>query len=519
MEPISIIAGLIALAAGSAGGFLIANKGGGTSIADFQEKADKKLSKAEEEAQQVQHEAKEKASKMKDRIKEDEARSLEQQKKRQQLIDSKDGQAQKKNSQVQELENHVKNVDREIETFKQKNIEAQKILTEKLIQKTGISREKAQDTIMQDLARDLELMREERLHKYEQYLEEEKARIAKDVLDSAIQRYSAPTSVEKRSLAVVVKHDEDKGKIIGPNAEHLILLQELTECDIIFNDAPKTIIISCLDLVKKHIARETIMKLIKHRNVTADVIREQIELVKKEMEKLLIKIGKDTVKKLELDARGPYSDDFYRIMGRLQFRSSYGQNIMKHSFEVGYFTLMLAGEIGADMETARIAGFFHDLGKAIDHEMNEPHDHLTKKIMEEAGSFSHEEVHAAWNHHDAIPHESAESKLVMAADAISAGRPGARQETLEKFLEHVRMIEGVANSYEGVKKTFAISAGRELRVLVEPQQLEDKHLHDLAKAIAGEIEEQKAYPGKVKINVIRRTKETQYARKAAKAGK
>ena len=519
MEPISIIAGIVALIAGSAGGFFIANKKGGTTIAEYQEKADKKLTKAEQEANEFQKDAKEKASKVKDRIKDDEERSQEQQKKRQQLCDSKDWQAEKKSAQVQELKNHVKNVSNEIDSLKKKNDEAQKTLTENLIKKTGISRDKAQDTIMTALARDLELMREERLHKYEAYLEEEKARIAKDVLDSAIQRYSSPTSVEKRSLAVVVKRDEDKGKLLGENAEHLLLLQELTECDIIFNDVPKTILISCLDLVKKHTARETIMKLVRLRNVTPDIIRETIEVVKKEMEKHLIKIGKDTIKKLELNARGPYSDDFYRIMGRLQFRSSYGQNIMKHSFEVGYFTLMLAGEIGADMETARIAGFFHDLGKAIDHEMNEPHDHLTKKIMEEAGSFSHEEIHAAWNHHDAIPHESPESKLVMAADAISAGRPGARQETLEKFLEHVRMIEGVANSYEGVKKTFAISAGRELRVLVEPQELEDKHLGDLAKAIAGEIQEQKAYPGKVKVNIIRRTKETQYARKAAKAGK
>lgn len=519
MEPITIIIAVAGLALGAGGGILVANKKQGTTIADYQDKADKKIAKTQEQAKTIEEEAKEKARKMAEKITEDEKRSKEQQQKREQLIESKEGQSQKRSEQVQEIEVQVSTATKEVETIKAQNEEARKMITEKLLSKTGITKEKARESILQNIARDLELMREERLHKYEEYLEEEKARIAKEVLTSAIQRYSSPTSVEKRSLVVVVKRDEDKGKIIGPNAEHLVLLEELTECELIFNDAPKTIIISCLDLVKKHIARETIMKLVRERHVNADIIREKIELVKKEMEKLLIKIGKETIKKLELDKRGDYSDDFYRIMGRLQFRSSYGQNIMKHSFEVGYFTLMLAGEIGADMETARIAGFFHDLGKAIDHEMNEPHDHLTKKIMEEAGAFSHEEIHAAWNHHDAIPHESPESKLVMAADAISAGRPGARQETLEKFMEHVRMIEGVANSYEGVKKTYAISAGRELRVLVEPQQLDDEHLPELAKRIAEEIEEQKAYPGKVKVNIIRRTKEIQYARKAARPSK
>lgn len=516
MNPVITFIGSVgAIIAGGAIGYVLANAKRDMTIESYQEKAEKKIQKSEEEAEITKKDAQEKAQKLLARIKEDEERLQNQFKKREQLVASKEELVQRKDQQVKSVNGQVNAINKEVETLHEKNRQGQKQLTEKLAQKTGITTQQAHVKVLEHVTRDLELMREERLRKYEEYLEEEKARLAQEILTSAIQRYSAPTSVEKKSLHVIVPRDEMKANIIGPNAEFLTLLEELTECDIIFNDAPKTIIISCLDLVKKHIARETIMKLIKERHVTEAKIREKIEMVKKEMEKLLIKIGKDTVKKLELDKRGNYSDEFYRIMGRLQFRSSYGQNIMKHSFEVGYFTLMLASEIGADMETARIAGFFHDLGKAIDHEMNEPHDHLTKKIMEEQGqgAFSHEEVHAAWNHHDAIPHESAESRLVMAADAISAGRPGARQETLEKFLEHVRMIEGVANSYEGVKKTYAISAGRELRVLVEPQELEDEHLMELAKRIADEIEEQKAYPGKVKVNVIRRTSTVEYAKK------
>lgn len=510
---ITFVGSAVALVAGVTVGLFVANAKRDMTPESYQEKADKKIQKTQEEAEKIKSEAEEKAQVLLKRAKEDEERLKNQSAKREQLIASKEEQVQRKEQQEKIVEGEVKGISKEIDQYNQESVERQKKLTEKLSQKTGITTEQAKGKVLENFARDLELMREERLRKHEEYLEEEKARIAKDILTSAIQRYSAPTSVEKKSLAVIVPRDEMKANVIGPDAQFLTLLEELTECDIIFNDAPKTIIISCLDLIKKHIARETIMKLLKERHVTADKIREKIEIVKKEMEKLLIKIGKDTIAKLELDNRGEYPDEFYRVMGRLQFRSSYGQNIMKHSFEVGYFTLMLASEIGADIETARISGFFHDLGKAIDHEMNEPHDHLTKKIMEEYGNFSHEEVHAAWNHHDAIPHESAESRLVMAADAISAGRPGARQETLEKFLEHVRMIEAVANSYEGVKKTYAISAGRELRVLVEPQELEDQHLPELAKRIADEIEEHKAYPGKVKVNVIRRTSNVEYAKK------
>lgn len=510
---ITIIGGIAALAIGTLLGFVVAGARKEITLQDYQEKADKKINKAKEEAMQIGTQAGEKAQGLLQRAKEDEERLKEQFKKREQLIASKEEQVQRKEGQVSAAKGQVKEAMAEVEGIKVKNEESKKALKENLSKKTGITALQAKEKLLENVGRDLELMREEKLHKYEEYLEEEKARIAKDILSGAIQRYSSPTSVEKKSLAVVVPRDEFKARIIGPEAKFLMLLEELTECDIIFNDAPRTIIISCLDLVKKHVARETIMKLMKEKYVTEDKIREKIEQVKNEMEKLLIKIGKDTIKKLELDKRGNYPDDFYRIMGRLQFRTSYGQNIMKHSFEVGYFTLMLAAEIGADMDTSRIAGFFHDLGKAIDHEMNEPHDHLTKKIMEECGAFSRAEVHAAWNHHDAVEHESAESRLVMAADAISAGRPGARQETLEKFLEHVRMIEGVANSYEGVKKTYAISAGRELRVLVEPQELDDEHLPELAKRIADEIEEQKAYPGKVKVNVIRRTTNVEYAKK------
>jgi ribonuclease Y len=202
--------------------------------------------------------------------------------------------------------------------------------------------------------------------------------------------------------------------------------------------------------------------------------------------------------------------EFIRTVGRLQYRTSYGQNIMKHSMEVGWICRMLGAEIGLNERTCLIAGFLHDIGKAIDQDPNQKdcHDALTKEIMDKHG-FSWEEVHAAWVHHDAEPQQTAEAFLVKAADAISAARPGARQESFEKYLERVQDIERTAIEFEGVKRAFAISAGREVRVVVDPDKMDDGSLPELARKVAKKIEEDITYPGKIKVNVIRRTKYTE----------
>lgn len=477
---------------------------------DYNRKALNKLEKTELEAANIKEEALSRVERIKQQITDDELRISEQFKRMENLVVSKKEQIKKKEIKLEAIKMIISDENKAIEEAEAKIANGKTEFKQSLAKKVGTTLARAKEDIIAEINRDLHMMKDERIHKMEQTLEEEKIKIGKNMVVGAIQRYSSPTSVEKKNLAVIVQRDDMKGKIIGHNASNLVLLEELTECDIIFNDAPNTIIISCFDLVKKHIARETIEKLLKERAVGADIIRKKIEEVKAEMESQLIKIGKETIKKLELKDR-EFPPDFYRIVGRLQFRTSYGQNIIKHSLEVGHFATMLGAELGVNVETCKIGGFLHDLGKAIDQEVGDPHDLLTKQLMEKYG-FSYEEVHAAWTHHDAIPIETAEAMLVKAGDAISAGRPGARQETLEKYLERIRAIEAIADSYEGVKKTYAISAGREVRVMVEPQTLEDESLYELASSIANEIQENVAYPGKIKVNVIRRTQSTNYAK-------
>lgn len=504
-----MVLGFAALAAGAAIGLFLIKPRIPMTVGEYERKAEAVIEKNRKEAEKTKEEVKERISGLKLKSAEDEERLKERFKRLEALLSSKEEHLGRKELKLKEMKQMLDGEAEAVRALRQKNKDAEKAYTAKLAQKTGQNTEQIKDQMLASLQRELELEGKDKLRGYEERLNEEKERIAKNMITDVIQRYSGPTSVEKRATSITVPRDEIKGRLLGKNAENIKLLEELTEVDIIFNDAPNTIIISCFDLVKKHIAREAVMKLMKERVVTPDKVRFKLKEAETETEKTLVKIGQEIIKKLELDHRN-LPPEFARIMGRLQFRTSYGQNIFKHSFEVGNFTVMLGSELGLDMETCKVGGFFHDLGKAVDQETGGSHDVLTKEIMEKFG-FSEEEIHAAWTHHDSLPQKTPEALLVKAGDAISATRPGARQESIEKYLERIRALESISSSYEGVNKAYAISAGREVRVIVEPSKLEDNDLPDLAKNIASEIQENVGFPGKIKINVIRRTQSTDYA--------
>ena len=506
-----LITGVIAFTAGTFGGLYLIRPPKPLSLEDYQNKAREQLNKISTDCHKIKEDSVVRIENLKTRYRQDEERLKEQIKRLDNLILSKEEQLKNKTLKNGEIKTILDYESGLVNAVKEKIIELRKESIVRLASKSGSTVEDMKDFLMGNLHRDLELEEEEKLHKYEESLNEDKEQIAKNIIVGALQRYSNPTSVEKKATVITVMRDEQKAKILGHNCQILLLLEELLEVDIILNDAPGTIIVSYYDLVKKHIASETILKLLREKIVTPDVVKAKIKEVELETDQTLVRIGRDTVKRLELTGRN-LPVEFFKIIGRLQFRTSYGQNILKHSFEVGTFTMMLGSELGLNMETCKIGGFFHDLGKAVDHEINSPHDLLTKEIMEKYG-FSAEEIHAAWTHHDSIPIVTAEAMVVKAGDALSAGRPGARAETIEKYIERIRALEAIANSYEGVNKAFAISAGREIRVIVEPQELVDADLPDLARSIADDIQENVGYPGKIKINVIRRTQSIDYAKK------
>lgn len=505
------IYGGLAFVAGLLGGLFLIRPPRPLNIEDYQKKAEAVLNSFNQEVQRIHQDALIRVENIKNRSREDEERSRDQVKRMENLLASREENVKNKTQKISELKTVMDYEAGLVNDLKNKTQEFRKESLQRLCQKAGHTMEDFRESLMNETRSDLEREREEKIRKYEEYLQDNKVRLAQNIIVGALQRYSSPTSVEKKATIIEVQKDEFKYRILGKNCEILLLLEELLGVDIILNDAPGTIIISYYDLVKKHIASETIRKLLMEKIVTPDKVREKIKDAERETDQHLLRIGRETAKNLGLANRN-LPPEFYKIVGRLQFRTSYGQNILKHSIEVGNFTLMLGGELGLNLQTCKIGGFFHDLGKAIDQEVNSPHDVLTKEIMEKYG-FSEEEIHAAWTHHDSIPLRTAEAMLVKAGDAISAGRPGARQESIEKYLERIRALENIANSYEGVNKAFAISAGREVRVLVEPGELVDSDLNDLARSIADDIQDNVGYPGKIKINVIRRTTAVDYAKR------
>ncbi len=384
--------------------------------------------------------------------------------------------------------------------------------TKLLIQKAGKDTEALEEEAVKKLEIELKKESEERLKKLEEYCKENADKWAKTILLEAMQKISTPTSTEKKNAQIHVPKDSLKAELVGRRGENIKELEALLEANIVFNDFPDTISISSHNLLNRHIAEITIEKLFKsRRSITLTVIKETVKLAKADAEKDMYKIGIDAIKKIGI--KKPLPPDLIRTIGRLYFRTSYGQNIMRHSMEVAYVADIIGGELGLNMQICKIGGFLHDLGKAIDQDpgVTGGHDYLTKELMEKYG-FSAEEIHAAWTHHEAEPPKTPEAMIVKAADAISAGRPGARQESIDKYLERIQALEEIPTRFEGVRKSFAISAGREIRVIVDPQTLNDEALGLLAKNIAKNIEEEVGYPGKIKINVIRRTVNVEYTK-------
>ncbi|MCD6109468.1 DUF3552 domain-containing protein [bacterium] len=383
------------------------------------------------------------------------------------------------------------------------------MIKDKLAIRCGQTIESLKDSLIRQYSADLSEEKIEHIKKKLEYASENAEKIAKNMLRSSIQRYTDTSSVEKKEAKIIVHRDEIKAIIVGRNAENILLFEKLLDVDVVFNDEPKTIVVSTFDLLRKNVARVAMEKLVKMRHIGEKEIKTAIAEAKKIIEQDLVEVGKKAVKKMGFKRK--FDPDLIKIIGRLKYRTSYGQNILLHSFEVASMAELLAGELGLDQEKTKIAAFFHDIGKAIDQHIEGSHDVLTREIMTKFG-FPEDEIHAAWTHHEAETPQTAEARIVMAADAISAGRPGARQESLQRYIERLRALEEIATSHEGVNKTYAISAGRELRVLVNPDDVSDGQMDEMAGDIAKEIENKLSYPGKIKINIIRRTKAVDFAK-------
>ena len=378
---------------------------------------------------------------------------------------------------------------------------------EKLEQISGLSTPDARDRVMHEAEADMEYDVARRLRDMEVIAKNEADDTARRIITLAMHRLAADVVSEQSVSVVPLPNDEMKGRLIGREGRNIRALEAATGVDLIIDDTPEAVTISCFDPIRREIARLTLTKLVKDGRIHPARIEDTVEKAKEELEETLWQAGQDAI--LETGVKG-LNPEIIKLLGRLKLRYSYGENVLQHAVEVSLLSGMLAAEIGADIQIAKAGGLLHDIGKALTHEVDGPHAEIGGEVARRYG-ISDPVRRAVEEHHD-DEMGSIEAFLVATADAMSAARPGVRKDTLERYVQRLEALERVAQSFEGVEKVFAIQAGREVRIMVHPTMVDDIRATKLALDIVKQIEQDLQYPGQIKVTVIRETRSTEYAR-------
>lgn len=410
------------------------------------------------------------------------------------MLEKKEEGINKKLQEVQQLEDSIK------ELYQKEREELERL--------SGLSSEEAKALLLDELSSELKHDAAVMIKEFESRTKEECDKKAREIITTAIQRCAADHVSESTVHVVALPNDEMKGRIIGREGRNIRTLETLTGVDLIIDDTPEAVILSSFDPIRREVARIALEKLIIDGRIHPARIEEMVERAKKEVENDIKEEGEQAT--FETGVHGLHLE-LVKLLGRLKYRTSYGQNVLKHSLEVSYLAGLMAGELGLDPTIAKRAGLLHDIGKAVDHEVEGPHAligaDIAKKYHESAVV-----VNAIGAHHGDVEMMSLEAVLVQAADAISAARPGARRETLEAYIKRLEKLEEISNSYEGVEKSYAIQAGREVRIMVKPEQIDDAGMIELSRNLVKKIESELEYPGQIKVNVIRETRAIDYAK-------
>ncbi|WP_416176368.1 ribonuclease Y [Clostridium sp.] len=399
---------------------------------------------------------------------------------------------------------------------KQQKIEALRLSVEELYEKqnqelqrlSGLSKEEAKEILLEKVKKEIKHETAIMIKDVETKAKEEADKKSREIITYAIQRCAADHVAETTVHVVTLPNDEMKGRIIGREGRNIRTLETLTGVDLIIDDTPEAVILSGFDPIRREVARIALEKLIIDGRIHPARIEEMVEKAKKELESNIKEEGEQAT--FETGVHGLHLE-IIKLLGRLKYRTSYGQNVLKHSIEVSYLAGLMASEIGLDPAVAKRGGLLHDIGKAVDHEVEGPHAVIGAQVAKKY----HESpiiVNAIEAHHGDVEFQSLEAVLVQAADAISAARPGARRETLEAYIKRLEKLEEIANTCEGVEKSYAIQAGRELRIMVKPEEVDDAGAVEMARNIVKKVENELEYPGQIKVNVIRETRAVEYAK-------
>ncbi|MCA9025470.1 MAG: ribonuclease Y [Planctomycetaceae bacterium] len=419
--------------------------------------------------------------------------------KREAAIDEMKTDIQKKEGMLQTMQKRVADRGKAIEA---RETELAKLLQQEqdeLFKITGLDKPAATEKLLTRLEQQLQSETGGVIMKHESYLKEEQERLAREIIGMAVQRYASQHTSETTVSTVDIPNDEMKGRIIGREGRNIRAFEKETGVDVIVDDTPGVVVVSAFDNVRREIAKLALAKLIQDGRIHPTRIEEIVAETTKEMDDHIMRLGKEGSMEAEVFN---LHEKLLQLMGRLNFRVSYSQNVLQHSIEVAHLTGMMAEQLGLDGTLARRCGFLHDIGKAADHEMEGGHPAIGAELLKRYGE-GEEVVHAAAGHHDDIRPEYIYTVLVAAADAVSASRPGARRETLEKYVRRLEELEAIANGFPGVNQTYAVQAGREVRVIVDPKEVNDREAAKMARDIALAVEQSMTYPGEVKVTVMR----------------
>ena len=410
-------------------------------------------------------------------------------------------QMEKKEQDLERRRQEIENKKKEItNTLDKQMAELQKI--------SGFTKDQAKEMLLSELDKQLSLEKANLIKASETKIKEESIKNAKEVIGYAIQKCAADHTAETTVSIVTLPNDEMKGRIIGREGRNIRTLETLTGVDLIIDDTPEAVVISGFDALRREVARIALEKLMEDGRIHPAKIEEMVEKAKEEVAQTIKEEGERAC--LETGVIG-LPPEVINLLGKLKYRTSYGQNVLNHSIEVSNLARIMADELGLDTKVARRAGLLHDIGKALDHDIEGTHVQIGVDILKKY----HENpivINAVEAHHGDVEPQSIEAVLVAAADAISASRPGARRETLENYIKRLEKLESIADSFKGVEKSFAIQAGREVRIIVKPEQITDADMTILARDVAKKVEEEMEYPGQIKVNIIRETRVVDYAK-------
>ncbi|MGA3150442.1 MAG: ribonuclease Y [Candidatus Saccharimonadales bacterium] len=466
-------------------------------LAKAKKEAEETISKAREEADRRVEEARKDEQKRRDEIKNLEQRLLE----RQESLDKKLDELDKRSENLRKAEDEVEALKNEIRDIRGKQ-------QEKLEKIAKLSKDEASEKLMQMTERDIKNDLLGLVVKLQNDAKDEAEEQAAVILTTAMERMANEVTSERTVTAVKLEDEEMKGRIIGKEGRNIQALQRATGVDILVDETPGMVILSSFDPVRREIARQAMEMLLKDGRVHPGRIEEVVEKAQKQVQKDVMRAGEDAAR--EVGVIG-IPKEILQLLGELKYRTSYGQNVLKHSTEIAQLAGVLADELGADVKIAKYAGLVHDIGKALSHKLEGKHHHISGEMLRKYGAPEAVAL-AAEQHHDDMEATSVEAMIIRVCDAISAARPGARNISAENFAERMKDLENTALGFDGIEKAYAISAGREVRVFVKPKAIDDLQAIRLARDIATKIESTMQYPGTIKVNVIRETRAIEFAK-------